>query len=50
MRATEPIAQKAMREDLTLKAEALASGDVDEATCDRRVKPLDMVGSGTVGV
>ncbi len=43
------IAQKAMRDDSTLKAAALASGDVDEATYDKVMDPKGMVGHGVAG-
>ncbi len=43
------IAEDAIAKDLTLKQAALASGKVDEATFDRIVRPIDMVGSGLAG-
>ncbi|MBI5129367.1 MAG: class II fumarate hydratase [Rhodopseudomonas palustris] len=43
------IAEDAIAMDLTLKQAALASGKVDEATFDRIVRPIDMVGSGLAG-
>ncbi|WP_375410938.1 class II fumarate hydratase [uncultured Methylobacterium sp.] len=43
------IAQKAMKDDSTLKIAALASGDVDEATYDRVMDPKGMVGHGLAG-
>ena len=43
------IAQKAMKDDSTLKAAALASGDVDEATYDKVMDPKGMVGHGVAG-
>ena len=43
------IAQKAMKDDSTLKAAALASGDVDEATYDKVMDPKGMVGHGVSG-
>ena len=43
------IAQKAMKDDSTLKEAALASGDVDEATYDKVMDPKGMVGHGNAG-
>ncbi|WP_420131406.1 class II fumarate hydratase [Rhodopseudomonas sp.] len=43
------IAEDAIAKNLTLKQAALASGKVDEATFDRIVRPIDMVGSGLAG-
>ena len=43
------IALKAMKNDSTLKKAALASGDVDEATCDTVMDPSAMVGNGVCG-
>ncbi len=43
------IAQKAMKDDSTLRKAALASGDVDEATYDKVMNPNDMVGHGYAG-
>ena len=43
------IAQKAMKDDSTLRQAALASGDVDEATYDKVMNPKDMVGQGYAG-
>lgn len=43
------IAQKAMKDDSTLKAAALASGEVDEATYDKVMDPKGMVGHGYAG-
>ena len=43
------IAQKAMKDDSTLRQAALASGDVDEATYDKVMNPKDMVGHGYAG-
>lgn len=43
------IAEDAIAKDLKLKQAALASGKVDEATFDRIVRPIDMVGSGLAG-
>ncbi len=43
------IAQKAMKDDSTLKAAALASGEVDEATYDKVMDPKSMVGHGVAG-
>ena len=43
------IAQKAMKEDSTLKAAAMASGDVHEATYDKVMDPKGMVGQGYAG-
>ncbi len=43
------IAQKAMKDDSTLKAAALASGEVDEATYDKIMDPKGMVGQGYAG-
>ncbi len=43
------IAQQAMRNGSTLKAAALASGDVDEATYDKVMDPKGMVGHGYAG-
>jgi fumarate hydratase, class II len=43
------IAQNAMRDDSTLKAAALASGDIDEATYDKVMDPNGMVGYGLAG-
>ena len=43
------IAQKAMKDDSTLRKAALASGDVDEATYDKVMVPKDMVGHGYAG-
>lgn len=43
------IAEAALAKGETLKEAALASGKVDEATFDKVVNPLDMVGSGVGG-
>ncbi len=43
------IAEKAQAEGTTLRAAALASGDVDEATFDRVCDPKTMVGDGVAG-
>ncbi|WP_130731222.1 class II fumarate hydratase [Komagataeibacter xylinus] len=43
------IAHQAMEHDISLREAALASGFVDEATFDRLVRPLDMVGKGVGG-
>ena len=43
------IAQKAMKDDSTLKEAALASRDVDEATFDKVMDPKGMVGNGYAG-
>ena len=43
------IAQKAMKDDSTLREAALASGDVDEATYDKVMDPKGMVGQGYAG-
>ena len=43
------IAQKAMHDGNTLKAAALASGDVDEATYDKLMDPKGMVGHRVAG-
>ncbi|HEY0203278.1 MAG TPA: class II fumarate hydratase [Acetobacteraceae bacterium] len=43
------IAQKAMRDGGTLKEAALKSGDVDEATYDKVMDPMSMVGHGPGG-
>ena len=43
------IAQKAMKDDSTLRQAALASGDVDEATYDKVMDPKGMVGQGYAG-
>ncbi len=43
------IAQKAMKDDSTLRKAALASGDVDEATYDKVMDPRSMVGHGYAG-
>ncbi len=43
------IAQKAMKDDSTLRAAALASGEVDAATYDKVMDPKNMVGQGYAG-
>ena len=43
------IAHAAMKDDSTLKAAALASGEVDEATYDKVMDPKGMVGQGYAG-
>ena len=43
------IAQKAMKDDSTLRQAALASGEVDEATYDKVMDPKGMVGQGYAG-
>ncbi|MFM0610135.1 class II fumarate hydratase [Paraburkholderia sediminicola] len=43
------IAEKAIEEGITLKQAALASGKVDEATFERVINPLNMVGHGLAG-
>ena len=43
------IAQKAMKDDSTLRVAALASGDVDEAAYDKVMDPKGMVGHGYAG-
>ncbi|WP_417281583.1 class II fumarate hydratase [Azospirillum picis] len=43
------IAETAIAGNLTLRQAALASGKVDEATFDRIVKPIEMVGHGLAG-
>ncbi len=43
------IAQKAMKDESTLKEAALASGDVDEVTYDKACNPKGMVGHGVSG-
>ena len=43
------IAQKAMKDDSTLRQAALSSGEVDEATYDKVMDPKGMVGRGYAG-
>ncbi|MDG6093765.1 class II fumarate hydratase [Acetobacter sp. AN02] len=47
--AAAHIAEEAMAKGLTLRDAALASGKVDEATFDRLIVPLNMVGHGLAG-
>ncbi|QDE41643.1 class II fumarate hydratase [Luteibacter pinisoli] len=43
------IAEKAVADGTTLKEAALASGLVDQATFDKTIRPIDMVGHGLAG-